>query len=307
LPQPQRDFTKPSIGQGASALGLKRKPDKLSAIIFRKFMKNKLAVAGVITLIIIVLAAVFAPLLTSYTPAEQQLLDKLAPPSGDHLLGTDNLGRDIFSRLLYGARVSLLVGFASMIGAVIIGTAVGAIAGYFGGFVDSFFMRIVDVMIAFPAIFLYITLVTIFRPSLMTLIEVFAFFGWMGTARLVRGEFLSLRSREFVFAAKTMGIRSWKIIFSHVLPNAIGPVIVSATLQVGIVILSEAVLSFLGLGVQPPTPRWGNMLQDSQNITIMLQAWWFPLFPGLMILITVLSFNFVGDGLRDALDPKVKE
>ncbi|HEX7065784.1 MAG TPA: oligopeptide ABC transporter permease [Bacillales bacterium] len=287
--------------------GLKGKPDKLRTIIFRKFVKNKLAVGGAIALIIIILAAIFAPFLTRYEPADQVLLDKLLPPSSKHLLGTDQLGRDTFSRLLFGARVSLLVGFASMFGAVIIGTIVGAVAGYFGGIVDAILMRIVDIMIAFPAIFLFITLVTIFQGGLLTLIEVFAFFGWMGTARLVRGEFLSLRSREYVLAAKTMGIRSWKIIFSHVLPNAIGPIIVAATLQVGIVILAEAVLSFLGLGISPPTPSWGNMLEGAQSLTIMLTAWWYPIFPGVMVLITVLSFNFVGDGLRDALDPKVKE
>ncbi|HET7581091.1 MAG TPA: oligopeptide ABC transporter permease [Bacillales bacterium] len=303
----QQDLLKQPVHPDSGGPVPEKKADKLSTLIFRKFIKNKLAVFGAIALIIIILAAVLAPFLTSYSPAEQVLLDKLLPPSSKHLLGTDNLGRDLFSRLLYGARVSLLVGFASMFGAVIIGTIVGAVAGYFGGLIDSILMRIVDIIIAFPAIFLYITLVTIFKPSLMTLIEVFAFFGWMGTARIVRGEFLSLRSREYVLAAKTMGIRTGKIIFSHILPNAIGPIIVSATLQVGIVILSEAILSFLGLGVQPPTPSWGNMLQDAQNITILLNAWWFPLFPGLMILITVLSFNFVGDGLRDALDPKIKE
>lgn len=286
---------------------ISHKPDKMAAIIFRKFLKNKLAVAGAIAMIIIIIASVFAPLFTHYDPTSQVLLDKLMPPSKKHLLGTDQLGRDIFSRILYGGRVSLTVGFAAMIGAVIIGSVIGSVAGYFGGWVDSLLMRFVDVMISFPAIFLYITLVTIFNPGLITLIEVFALFSWMGVARLVRGEFLSLRTREFVLAARTMGLKNWRIIFLHVLPNSIGPIIVAATLQVGYLILAEAVLSYLGLGVQPPTPSWGNMLQDAQGITIMLTAWWFPLFPGLMILITVLSFNFVGDGLRDALDPKIKE
>ncbi|SEQ59504.1 peptide/nickel transport system permease protein [Piscibacillus halophilus] len=164
-------------------------------------------------------------------------------------------------------------------------------------------MRFVDVVISFPQIFLLITLVTIFEPSLDKLIIAFALFGWTGTARLVRGEFLSLRTREFVLAAKTIS----KIIFSHILPNALGPIIVSATLMIGYVILAESALSYLGLGVQPPTSSWGNMLQDAQNITIMVTSWWYPLFPGIMILLTVLAFNFVGDGLRDAFDPKIKE
>ncbi|WP_243292284.1 oligopeptide ABC transporter permease [Bacillus sp. FJAT-47783] len=284
----------------------KHKPESLWKIAFNKFMKNKLAVAGALFIILIIFAALFAPLLAPYDPDEQVLSNQLAPMGWDHLLGTDELGRDTFSRLLYGARVSLAVSFSAVAGMVFIGTIVGAIAGYFGGIVDSFLMRVVDVIIAFPQIFLLITLIAVLEPSISTLIMVFALFSWTGTARLVRGEFLSLRSREFVLASRTMGIRTWKIIFSHVLPNAIGPIIVSATLHIGYVILAESTLSYLGLGVQPPTPSWGNMLQSAQDFSIMLNAWWYPLFPGLMILLTILAFNFIGDGLRDALDPKQK-
>jgi peptide/nickel transport system permease protein len=281
--------------------------DSIWRVMLRKYMNNKLAVIGAFLLFIIIGSALFAPLLAPQDPSTQVLLDKLSPPGEKYILGADNLGRDTLSRLLYGARVSLLVGFASVAGSIFIGTVIGAVAGYYGGKLDAVLMRFVDAVISFPSLFLLITLVTIFEPSLMTLIAVFAIFGWTGTARLVRGEFLSLRSAEFVLAARTLGIRNTRIIFSHILPNAMGPIIVSATLGIGGVILAEAALSYLGLGIQPPTPSWGNMLQSAQNPQVMLGAWWYPLFPGFMILITVLAFNFVGDGLRDAFDPKINE
>ncbi|MCY8504592.1 oligopeptide ABC transporter permease [Bacillus atrophaeus] len=283
---------------------IREKPETMTKIFFEKFFKNKLAVAGGFILTIIILLAVFAPFVAPYSPESQSLINKLKPPSAQNLMGTDKFGRDIFTRILYGARVSLLVGFASVIGAITIGTVVGAIAGYFKGIMDAILMRTVDVVLSIPDIFLLITLVTIFQPGMDKLILIFSLTGWTTTARLVRGEFLSLRSREFVLAAKTIGTRNYKIIFSHILPNSLGPIIVSATLKVGGVILAESTLSYLGFGIQPPIASWGNMLQDAQNFTLMIQAWWYPLFPGLFILITVLCFNFVGDGLRDALDPK---
>lgn len=285
----------------------KVKPDTLLKITVRKFLNNKLAVIGAIVLFIIMVMAIFAPWITQYPYQQQNLLNKLQSPNADHWLGTDRYGRDVFARILYGARVSLLVGFASVAGAITIGTIVGSVAGYFGGKIDSFLMRLVDVVISIPTLFLLITLVTIFEPGLDKLIIIFALTGWTGTARLVRGEFLSLRTREFVLAAKTIGTRSHVIIFSHILPNAMGPIIVAASLSVGGVILTESTLSYLGLGIQPPTASWGNMLQDAQNFTIMLKHPWYPLFPGMMIVITVLAFNFIGDGLRDALDPKTLE
>ncbi|MFC4320652.1 oligopeptide ABC transporter permease [Litchfieldia salsa] len=287
--------------------GVANKPDTMTKIIINKFLRNKLAVIGAVILTIIILAAVFAPVIAPYSFEEQSLIDKLKPPGEEYLLGTDKFGRDLLTRLLFGARISLLVGFVSVFGAITIGTLIGSVAGYFGGKLDAILMRFVDILLSIPSIFLLITLVTIFQPGVDKLILIFALTGWMGTARLVRGEFLSLRTREFVLASKTIGTRSHTIIFSHILPNAMGPIIVSATLQIGGVILAESALSYLGLGIQPPTPSWGNMLQDAQNFTIMLTAWWYPLFPGLMILITVLCFNFVGDGLRDALDPKVND
>ncbi|RSK26468.1 ABC transporter permease [Bacillus sp. HMF5848] len=287
--------------------GIKEKPDTLFKIMVRKFFKNKLAVIGLVMLVTIILSAIFAPILTPYELDKVVLTKKLLPPSAEHWLGTDKFGRDVMTRLLYGGQISLLVGFASVLGSITIGAILGSIAGYFGGIIDAIIMRFVDIMLSIPSIFLLITIVTLFQPGVDKLIMIFALTSWMGTARLVRGEFLSLRSREFVLAARTIGTRSSRIIFSHILPNAMGPIIVSATLQVGGIILSEAALSYLGLGIQPPTPSWGNMLQDAQNYTIMLKAPWYPIAPGLMILITVLSFNFVGDGLRDALDPKVNE
>ncbi|MBR0607308.1 ABC transporter permease [Bacillus safensis] len=280
------------------------KPETMLRLFCEKFFKNKLAVAGSVILLIIIFSAIFAPVIAPYAPEHQDLLKRLQPPSAEHFMGTDKFGRDIFSRVLYGARVSLLVGFVSVVGAITIGTVIGAVAGYFKGFVDSLLMRFVDVVLSIPDIFLLITLVTIFKPGIDKLILIFALTGWTTTARLIRSEFLSLRTREFVLAARTIGTKNHVIIFSHILPNCIGPIIVSATLKVGSVILAESTLSYLGFGIQPPTASWGNMLQDAQNFSIMVQAWWYPLFPGLLILLTVLCFNFLGDGLRDALDPK---
>lgn len=279
----------------------------LISIIVAKFLQNKLAVFGLVLLVIIVSSALLAPWIAPHDPDFQNLRNRLAQPSAEFLLGTDHLGRDIFSRLLYGGRVSLFVGFVSMVGAVTIGTTVGAIAGYFGGLIDAFLMRLVDVIISFPNIFLLITLVAVLEPSIDKLIFVFALLSWTGTARLVRGEFLTLKKREFVLAARTIGMSNTRIIFGQILPSALGPIIVSATLAVGSFILAESALSFLGLGVQPPTSTWGNMLTYSQSVTIFRTAWWYPTFPGVMILLTVLSFNFVGDGLRDSLDPRVVE
>ncbi|PKG28133.1 oligopeptide ABC transporter permease [Cytobacillus horneckiae] len=298
--------TNPEISQSELELNpnLTEKPETLTKIFLRKFMKNKLAVIGAVFLFIIILASILAPVITPYSFEQVNLMAKLHPPSADYWLGTDRYGRDIFTRLMYGGQISLMVAFGSVIGALIIGVSIGALAGYYGGIIDAILMRIVDIVISIPSIFLLITIVTIFKPSVGNLIIVFALTSWTSTARLVRGEFLSLRSREFVLASKTIGTKSYKIIFSHILPNAMAPIIVAATLLVGSVILAEAGLSYLGLGVQPPLASWGNMLQGAQNYTVMLTAPWYPIFPGLLILLTVLSFNFVGDGLRDALDPK---
>ncbi len=301
--------TSRGIGNGVArdeALGLGRQRS-LARITLAKFLQNRLAVIGLVVLVIVILSALLAPWLSPHDPNFQTLRERLQPPSGEFWLGTDHLGRDIFSRLLYAGRISLFVGFSAMLGSVIIGTAIGAVAGYFGGRVDGLLMRLVDIVISFPSIFLLIALVAILEPTIDKLIIVFAFLSWTGTARLVRGEFLTLKQRDFVLASRTLGMSTPRIIFSEILPNAFGPIVVAATLSVGGFILAESGLSFLGLGVQPPTASWGNMLTNAQGVGIFRTAWWYPTFPGLMILVTVLSFNFVGDGLRDALDPNVIE
>ncbi|WP_017726227.1 oligopeptide ABC transporter permease [Halalkalibacterium ligniniphilum] len=279
----------------------------LLSMIVSKFFRNKLAVIGLVLLLLITLACLLAPFIAPHDPNYQDLRNRLAPPSSEFLLGTDHLGRDLFSRMLYGGQVSLYVGFASMLGAVFIGTIIGALAGYFGGIVDAVLMRFVDIVVAFPNIFLLITLVAILDPSINILIFVFALLSWTTTARIVRGEFLSLKKREFVLASRTIGMSNSRIIFGQILPNAAGPIIVAATLAVGNFILAESALSFFGLGVQPPAATWGNMLSNAQSVTIFRSAWWYPTFPGMLILLTVLSFNFIGDGLRDALDPRAVE
>ncbi|WP_409344466.1 oligopeptide ABC transporter permease [Paenibacillus sp. MBLB4367] len=271
---------------------------------WERFKRNKLAVVGLCILIVFILLALLAPVIAPHDPAEQDLLQKLKPPSADHWLGTDDLGRDLFSRTLYGARVSLAVGIFAVVFNLIIGIVVGSLAGYYGGKVDSVLMRIVDIMLTFPQLFVLITVVTLLKPSLTNIIIVLIVFGWMTKARLLRGQILSMKNREFVDAARTIGMSDFRIIFKHVLPNAIAPVIVSATLQMGGMILAESSLSFLGLGIQPPTASWGNMLQGAYNMTVMLKAPWVAIVPGCMIFLTILSFNFVGDGLRNAFDSR---
>ncbi|WP_438445362.1 oligopeptide ABC transporter permease [Gorillibacterium sp. sgz5001074] len=271
---------------------------------WERFRKNRMAVISLAILLILILLALLAPVIAPFDPAEQDLLNRLKPPSADHWFGTDDLGRDLFTRVLYGARVSLSVGIFSVLFNVIIGVTVGAIAGYYGGKVDSILMRFVDVMLAFPQFFLLITVVTLLKPSLFNIIVVLTAFGWMGKARLLRGQILSVKNREYIDAARSMGLPDRRIIFFHVLPNAIAPVIVAAAMNMGSMILTESGLSFLGLGIQPPTASWGNLLQSAQSLKIMIEAPWYPIFPGMMIFITIMCFNFVGDGLRNAFDSK---
>ncbi|HKK92576.1 MAG TPA: ABC transporter permease, partial [Longimicrobiales bacterium] len=220
-------------------------------------------------------------------------------------LGTDHFARDIFSRMLYGARVSLSIGFIAVAISATLGTLVGAVAGYVGGWVDSVLMRTVDVVISFPRLILLITIIAVFQPSIFLIVVVLGLTQWPGTARLVRGEVLSLREREFVQAAEVLGFSRIRILARHLIPNALVPVIVAATLGIGNTIVLEAGLSFLGLGVQPPTPSWGTMVADGRNF--LTRAWWLSTFPGLAIVIVVLAFNLVGDGLRDALDPRMRK
>ena len=227
------------------------------------------------------------------------------PPSPAHYLGTDTLGRDVLSRIIFGSRVSLKVGFVAVGLATLIGLFIGALAGYYGGWVDSALMRLVDLMLCFPAFFLILAVIAVLEPSIWNIMAVIGLTGWMGVARLVRAEFLSLREREFVTAARALGAGDTRLILRHMLPNALAPVMVSATLGVAGAILTESALSFLGLGVQPPTPSWGNILTAGKdNIEI---AWWLSVFPGLAILVTVMSYNLLGEGIREAIDPRLKE
>jgi peptide/nickel transport system permease protein len=269
-----------------------------------RFKRNHMAVIGMTMILGLFAVAVFAPWLAPYDPNRIDVKQLLMPPSIAHLMGTDTLGRDVLSRIIFGARVSLLVGFVAVGLATLIGLLVGAVAGYYGGLMDSFLMRLVDLMLCIPTFFLILAVIAGIGPSIWLIMVVIGFTSWMGVARLVRAEFLTLREREFVVAARALGARDLRIIFRHMLPNALVPVMVSATLGIAGAILTESALSFLGLGVQPPTPSWGNILTAGKdNIEI---AWWLSVFPGLAILFTVMSYNLLGEGIREAIDPRLK-
>ncbi|WP_446425510.1 ABC transporter permease [Mailhella sp.] len=249
--------------------------------------------------------ALLAPWIAPYDPAALDLDCILMPPSAEHLLGTDALGRDVFSRLLYGARVSLWVGFVAVGISTAIGIVLGLASGYFGGWTDELIMRGVDVMLCFPSFFLILAVIAFLEPSLTNIMVVIGFTSWMGVARLVRAETLSLRERDFIAASKLAGASAPRLLFIHILPNALAPVLVSATLGVAGAILVESSLSFLGLGVQPPDASWGNMLMEGKNVLEI--APWLSLWPGLAILVTVLGYNLLGESLRDMLDPRLRE
>jgi peptide/nickel transport system permease protein len=270
-----------------------------------RFARNKLAISGLILVSGLFLVAIFAHWLAPYDPGHIDLKGALLPPSSQHWLGTDTLGRDVLSRLIYGSRVSLEVGFVAVGLSTLIGLMVGATSGYYGGWVDMVLMRFVDLMLCFPSFFLILAVIALLEPSIINIMVIIGVTSWMGVARLVRAEILSLREREFVTAARALGASDVRLIMRHLLPNALAPVMVSATLGVAGAILTESALSFLGLGVQPPTPSWGNMLTAGKdNIEI---AWWLSVFPGLAILITVMSYNLLGEGIREAIDPRLKE
>lgn len=271
---------------------------------FRELRKNRLAIIGFSVIIFFILIAIFAPLFTSYTYHEQNLASRLQPPSGEYWLGTDHLGRDIFTRLVYGARVSLMVGFIAVSGALVFGTFLGIIAGYFGRWVDMIISRIFDILLAFPSILLAIAIVAILGPSLQNALLAIAIINIPIFGRLVRSRVISLREEEYMMAAKAQGMRHGRIIFQHILPNSVAPIIVQSTLGFGTAILEAAALGFLGLGAQPPTPEWGQMLADSRDFIQL--APWTVIVPGIAIVLVVLGFNLIGDGLRDALDPKMK-
>lgn len=347
---------------------------KQATIVWRRFRKNKFAVIGFFTLLVLYASAIFAPLIAPYSesgdpnsdiflidmrpiassykvmlyddyesfqsyvvilpkrgqayyrdvnhvayPADPEFLAKVEEQQNwlyneegepktfaPNIMGRDELGRDVFSRILYAGRISLFIGFVSMGIAIVIGVVWGCVAGYYGGMVDSVMMRIVDAIMSIPTFLLLVTVMSLGRPSIMKVMVVLGLTGWTGISRFVRAEFLSLMRRDFVEAAKCIGAKDKRIIFRHVLPNAMGPIIVAATMGVAGAILAESGLSFFGIGVMPPAASWGNMLTNAQELNTMINASWKALYPGLMIFITVLSYNFMGDGLRDALDPRLK-
>ncbi|MDA8098334.1 MAG: ABC transporter permease [Nitrospiraceae bacterium] len=269
------------------------------------FRKNWLAVAGGLLVLAVFLAAIFAPWVSPYDPSKIDIKHILTGPSAAHPFGTDELGRDVLSRMIWGSRVSLEVGFVAISIATIIGILLGAAAGFYGGYLDSAIMRFVDIMLSIPTIFLVLAVIAILEPNILNIMIVIGLTSWMEPARLVRAEFISIKEREFVTAAHALGATDLRIIFRHILPNGLSPILVSATMGVGGAILVESALSFLGLGVQPPTPSWGSLLSSGKdNIEI---AWWLSAFPGLAILVTVLGYNLLGEGIRDALDPRQRE
>ncbi len=275
----------------------------LTQILWFRFKKNKLAFSGAIIILILFLVAILAPVISPYDPAQYDSARILQPPSRLHLLGTDDRGRDVLSRLIWGTRISLSVGFVAVFISVLIGIMVGSLAGFYGGKLDFILMRLVEIFMTIPTFFLILAIIAFLGPSLLNIMVVIGLTGWTGIARLVRAEFLSLKERNFSEAAKVLGIPKRKIIFHHLLPNAMAPIFVSATLGVAGAILTESALSFLGMGVQPPVASWGNMLTDGKA-TIEIASW-LTVFPGLAILITVLAYNLLGEGLRDILDPRL--
>jgi len=272
--------------------------------VLKRIVNNKMAMAGALMVTVMLVLAILAPVIAP-DPGVVDISRQLQSPSFHAFLGTDDLGRDVFARIVYGARISLLVGFVAVGIATVVGVLMGAIAGYYGGWLDIAIMRFVDIMLCFPSFFLILAVIAFLEPSIWNIMIIIGLTGWMGVARLVRAEFLSLRERDFVLAIRSLGASDSRIIFRHILPNALSPVLVSAALGIAGAILTESALSFLGIGVQPPTPSWGNMLIAGKQT--LGTAWWLSVFPGLAILLTVLAYNLLGEGLRDALDPHLKD
>lgn len=272
---------------------------------FQYILANPLSLTGFIIISMIFILAILAPWIAPYDPNAFDVKAILLAPSWQHWMGTDGLGRDVFSRMLYGGRISLLVGLVAVGISTAIGIILGALAGYYRGWVDTVIMRLVDVMLSIPSFFLILAVIAFLTPSIVTIMVVIGLTSWMGVTRLVRAEFLSLSNREFVLASRTLGTNDARLIFTHLLPNSLTPIIVSAVLGVAGAVLLESGLSFLGLGVQAPQASWGNILTDGKEYIQF--AWWLSLYPGMAILITVLGYNLLGEGLRDALDPRSLE
>ncbi|KMK74450.1 nickel transporter permease [Alkalihalobacillus pseudalcaliphilus] len=273
-------------------------------IFYKKLRKNRAAMFGGILVLLFIIVAIIGPYFTPYDPGQTNYQVKLAPPSADHWFGTDHHGRDIFSRIIHGMGITLMIGFASVFASAIIGTTIGIVSGYYGGRLDNFIMRIMDVLLAFPGILLALAIVSVLGPSIENVIIAVAIFSVPVFARIARGSTLSVRKLEYIDAVKALGASDSRIIFKHILPNVTSPLIVQTTLSIATAILSASGLSFIGLGAQPPSPEWGAMLSDGR--AYLYQAGHVAFFPGMMIVIVVLAFNIFGDGLRDALDPKMK-
>jgi peptide/nickel transport system permease protein len=290
-----------------------REEQTMAQMVWRAYRRHKPAMVGTMIVLVLSVAAIFAPILTPYDPEKTDLDNMLQPPSLSHPMGTDELGRDLLTRILYGGRVSLSIGVMAMALAVVVGATVGGLGGFYGGWVDNILMRFTDMMLSFPQLFILIILAIALRDipidalrgsafaSVFSIVLVIAVLAWMQVARLVRASFLSLKEKEFTEASRCIGAPNRRIMIRHLLPNAMSPIIVAATFRVATSIITESGLSYLGFGVQPPTPTWGNMLKNAQEL--MTRAPWTAIFPGLMIFITVIAINFIGDGLRDALDP----
>ncbi len=292
--------------------GVREEQRSLRNIMWNQFRRHQMAMVGTVVLALLIFGSIFVGVLSPYSPTESSIRERRQPPSLTHPMGTDTLGRDILTRLLYGGRVSLTIGLAATVVGITIGTLVGALAGYYGGRVDDLLMRLTDLVISLPRLFMLIIMSLLLRTLDVPLLKAYGNVGgiililgllsWTGVARLVRGQFLGLKEKEFVEAARALGYGNMRIVFRHILPNTATPIIVAATLSVARTIISESGLSFLGFGVQPPTPTWGNMLNAAQD-EMRKGNWWMAVFPGLMIFLTVISINYIGDGLRDALDP----
>lgn len=290
----------------AAAKPLRRTGVSQWRLAWRRFRRNRLAMAGLAIMALLYWMTLLAPYLAPFDPNFQGniVLNRYLSPSGEHFFGTDKFGRDVFSRILYGARISLTIGFLAVAISVSLGAVVGSIAGYFRGWVDTLIARFIDMTLSIPRLVLLLVIIAIFEPSIFLIIAVLGVTGWEGSARIVRGQFLQLREQEFVQASQALGYSDRRIIWRHILPNTLAPIIVIATLNIGNTILVEAALSYLGLGVQPPTASWGSMVSDGRDA--MITAWWISTFPGLAIVLTVVSFNLLGDALRDALDPRMR-
>ncbi|MFN8542121.1 MAG: oligopeptide ABC transporter permease [Thermomicrobiales bacterium] len=284
-------------------LALGAAPARRRTSVWSRFRRHRVALVGLVILATLVIGAIGAPVIARQDPYRLSISAIRKPPRAANILGTDSAGRDVFSRLLHAGRVSLSVGLVAVSIYTVIGVVLGSLAGFYGRWVDSVIMRGADIVLAFPTLILIITIVSLLGPSIYNVMIVIGLLGWPPIARIVRGLFLTLREREFILAGRTIGAANGRIIFRHILPNAIAPVIVAATFGMANAILLEAGLSFLGLGVQPPTASWGNMLTDAQSLTVLESMPWLWIPPGIAIALAVLAINFIGDGLRDALDP----